>query len=234
MSTRLSGATGRQARSFRATIQTARERSGNEGDREDRDHALRPGGLPRGRQERLRGRQADDRPGRPRARGGLRRRLPDGRRRHLGRVHAARVPHEQVRRPRPRGLPDPRRRVERHGPQAHDRQVRRADRLRVRHHPRGARGRRQDEGDGRARLRHDQPRGQDRAGRGRRELRHDGLRPRRRRLREGLLPRRLLRPAPAQPPRLLPQVRPVHRADEVRLEGHARHPQALRAARPSR
>ncbi len=30
---------------------------------------------------------------------------------------------------------------------------------------------------------------------------------------------------------LLPQVRPVHRADEGRLEGHARHPQALRAAR---
>ncbi len=59
-----------------------------------------------------------------------------------------------------------RRRVERHGRQAHNRQVRRADRLRVRHHPRGARGRRQDEGDGRARLRHDQPRGQDRAGLG--------------------------------------------------------------------
>ena len=55
----------------------------------------------------------------------------------------------------------------------------------VRHHPRGARGHRQDEGDGRARLRHDQPRGQDRPRRGRRELRHDGLRPRRRRLREG-------------------------------------------------
>ena len=40
--------------------------------------------------------------------------------------HAARVPHEEVRRPRPRGLPDPRRRVERHGPQAHDRALRRA------------------------------------------------------------------------------------------------------------
>ena len=109
----------------------------NEGNREDRDHAFRPGGLSRGRQGALRDRQEDDRARRQGRRRGLRRRVPDGRRRHLGRAHAARVPHEQVRRPRPRGLPDPRRRVERHGPQAHDREVRRAHRLRVRHHPRG-------------------------------------------------------------------------------------------------
>ena len=38
----------------------------------------------------------------------------------------------------PRGLPHPRGRVERLRPQAHDREVRRAHRLRVRHHARGS------------------------------------------------------------------------------------------------
>ena len=69
----------------------------------------------------------------------------------------------------------PRRRVERHGPQAHDREVRRAHRLRVRHHPRGPRGRQEDEGKGHSRLRHDQARGPHRPGCGRRELRRHGF-----------------------------------------------------------